>query len=299
MTQTTPRALTSVARSHDAAARLRELLARTGVVRALGAHDAMSARLGELYGFEALWASGLGISSVNALPDVGLLSLTELLDAAVRMRKAAGIPVIADCDSGAEDPNLMRRVVREYEDAGVAAICIEDKQHPKRNSFRGGNQLCDRELFGTRIAHAKAAQRTTDFCVIARLESFIVGLGVEDALCRAHTYVDAGADAILVHSKQGTAAEIAEFSARWAITRNDIPLVAVPTTYPGASADELAGIGIKVVIYANQLLRAALRAMDETIASMAAMGSSLPVEGTIAPLDRLFEVLYYDSVENA
>lgn len=297
MTQTTPHELTSVGRSHEAAARLRELLARTGVVRALGAHDAMSARLGELYGFEAVWASGLGISSVNALPDIGLLSLTELLEAAVRMRKAAGIPVIADCDSGAEDPNLMRRLVREYEDAGVAAICIEDKQFPKRNSFRGGNLLCDRELFAARVAHAKAAQRTTDFCVIARLESFIVGLGVDDALRRAHTYVDAGADAVLVHSKQGTAAEIAAFCARWETSGRDVPLMAVPTTYPGSSADELARLGIKVVIYANQLLRAALRAMDETLASMAAMGSSLPVEGTIAPLDRLFEVLDYDAVE--
>lgn len=176
-------------------ATLWDLLQCGTFVRVVGVHDGMGAVLAARAGFEALWAGGLGISFAYGLPDAGLLTMTEFHAEAVRIRRSAALPVIADVDSGYGDVNVVRRMVRLYEDAGIDAVCIEDKQYPKHNSFRDGNVLEEPEVFAGKLRAAKSAQKSDAFMVIARIESLIAGAATVDALERAALYRDAGADA--------------------------------------------------------------------------------------------------------
>src|SRR6059036_1069931 len=229
-------------------AQLRALLRRPGPALVLGAHDALSAKLAEEAGFDAIWASGFGISAVNALPDANILTMSETLDAVRRMSDAVRIPVIADCDNGFGNAINVMRTVAEYERAGVAGICIEDNIFPKRCSFYAGVQ---RELVPTdehvrKIQAAKAAQHDPDFVVIARTEALIAGWGQDEALKRAAAYADAGADAVLIHSKSPTFDELRAVSQQWS---GRVPLVVVPTIFGSVTADELERHGFKIVIF--------------------------------------------------
>jgi phosphoenolpyruvate phosphomutase len=262
----------------------------------MGAHDGLTAALAENAGFEAIWAGGLGISSSFRVADAGLLTMTELLNAAVRIRAGCTVPVIADVDAGFGDVNVVRRMVQLYETAGVEAICIEDKQYPKRNSFRDGHQLEDPDAFARKVAIAKDAQRDPGFVVIARLESLIVGEGMDDAVARAVLYHDAGADAVLVHSRASHAGEISEFCSRWRKAGRDAPVLCVPTTYAGVTASELGEMGVKGIIYANQAIRASVKAVSEVLASIAEHDSSLPVESSLTTLGELFDLVGMNDV---
>jgi len=178
------------------------LLGGQGIVLAAGAHDALSAKLAEEAGFDAIWASGFGISAVQAVPDASILTLTETLDAVRRIVDAVGIPVIADCDNGYGNAINVLRTAAEFERAGAAGICIEDNEFPKRCSFYAGvrRDLVAVEEHARKVEAATAARRDPRFLVIARTEALIVGLGVDEALGRAHAYADAGADAIQVYT---------------------------------------------------------------------------------------------------
>jgi phosphoenolpyruvate phosphomutase len=269
---------------------LRRALDGDRPVRVVGAHDAVTAILAERHGFDGLWASGLGISTAHGIPDTSILTMTELLDAAIVMERASSLPVIADCDTGFGGIDNVVRMVRLYERAGIAAVCIEDKQFPKRNSFLEGHELADPDEFAARIAAAKETQVDPDFVVIARLESLIAGAGLDDALARASAYADAGADAILVHSKARSPDEVLAFARRWrALERT--PLVAVPTTYYTVSAGTLAAAGYRVVIYANQALRAAIAAVDSALGSLAEHDSSDHLEERVASIQDVFDLV--------
>jgi phosphoenolpyruvate phosphomutase len=276
---------------------LRRLLGGDEIVRVAGAGDALCAMIAERTGFDAVWASGLGISAGHGVPDAGILTMSELLEGAGTMDQAVSLPVIADCDTGFGDVNVVRHAVARYERAGVAAVCFEDKAFPKRNSFRPGQQLADAAEFGAKLKAAKSAQATDAFVVIARLESFIAGAGLEDALRRALSYVDCGADAILVHSKSCEPDEVLAFADRWSDRGWPAPLVCIPTTYPTVTESVLADAGYAAVIYANQALRAAVRAMVETLGSIRRNGSAAPVEGEIAPVADLLGLVGMDRVE--
>jgi phosphoenolpyruvate phosphomutase len=256
----------------------------------MGAHDGLTAALAERAGFDAIWAGGLGISSSFRVADAGLLTMTELLTAAVQIHAGCDVPVIADVDAGFGDVNVVRRMVQLYEAAGIEAICIEDKQFPKRNSFRNGHRLEDPVAFARKIQVAKAAQRGTGFVVIARLESLIAGAGMDDAMSRAERYHDAGADAVLIHSRASDAGEIGEFCARWQQTGRQVPVLCVPTTYAGVTARELGEMGISGVIYANQAIRASTKAVIEVLAAIAKHDSSSPIESSLTSLSELFEL---------
>ncbi|MBM0230714.1 isocitrate lyase/phosphoenolpyruvate mutase family protein [Micromonospora sp. STR1_7] len=275
---------------------LRALLGELQPVRVMGAHDGMTAVLAQNYGFEAIWAGGLGICTAAGVPDAGLLTMTELLDAAVTMRRRVDIPIIADVDSGFGDVNVVRRMVQLYEGEGIAAICMEDKQYPKRNSFRDGNVLEDAGVFARKIAVAKAAQRGDDFMVIARLESLIVSAGLDDAIKRAEVYCEAGADALLIHSRARTADEVAEFATAARAADITVPLFMIPTTYPGASARELRACGADAVVYANQVIRAALQAMTAVLDHVAQQDSTRLIEGDIATVADLFDLVKTDEL---
>ncbi|MGC9665985.1 isocitrate lyase/phosphoenolpyruvate mutase family protein [Planosporangium sp. 12N6] len=270
------------------AAKLRALLAGDRITRAMGAHNGLTARLAERAGFEAIWASGLEISASYALPDQSLLSMTQFLDAAEAMDVATNLPVIADCDTGFGGPLNVAHTVRNYERRGIAAICVEDKMFPKINSFAAAAQdLVPLVDFVEKIESGKRAQRSDDFVLIARTEALVAGESVDEALKRAVAYSEAGADAILIHSKSRQPKEILEFAARW--TRA-VPLIAVPTTYSGIHEDDLHAAGFSVVIYANQGIRGAIRGINATLVTLARSGRGQAVEEQIVPMSEVFEL---------
>ncbi|MGR3175937.1 MAG: phosphoenolpyruvate mutase [Candidatus Scalindua sp.] len=268
--------------------KIRNLFASHKLIRVMGAHNALSAKLVEKAGFDAVWASGLEISTSYALPDANILSMTDFFNVASSMNEAVNIPVIADCDTGYGNSNNVIHLVKKYEAAEIAAVCIEDKLFPKVNSFIPGRQeLASIAEFVGKILAAKNAQNDPDFFVIARVEALIAGWGMEEALKRAHAYIDAGADAILIHSKSQTPDEILEFVDKW---NNRAPLVVVPTKYYKVTAKELQEKQISMVIYANHGIRASIRAMSEVFSSVYSSGSTAAVEDKIVTLEEVFEL---------
>jgi phosphoenolpyruvate phosphomutase len=261
---------------------------------AVGAHDALTAQLIGSYGFDAVWISGFGVATMaHALPDLNLTTMTETLDAAIKSDRATDLPVVADCDNGFGGLTNLVRTVTEYERAGIAAICVEDNLFPKRNSLYLGDSK--RELIpvdeqARRISAAKAAQRTDNFTFIARVEALIAGHGVEEACRRADAYVEAGADAILIHSRDKTLGEIEGFLAEWD-GLGEVPLVAVPTLFPDFTAEELHEKGFDMVILANQPMRAAVRAIEETLDTLQRERKAAAVDPHIAPVNHVFELV--------
>ena len=234
---------------------LRNELESKSILKVGGAFDAMSAKLVENSGFDAIWAGSFGISATHALPDASILTMTEFLNVASNMEDACDIPIIADCDTGFGGPSNVSHMVKKYEKTGVAAVCIEDKTFPKQNSFleNSKQELLPEKEFVAKIIAAKEAKENSNFMIIGRTEALISGLGMKEAVKRANAYEKAGADAILIHSKQDSPEEIFEFAESWGGT---LPLVVVPTSFPTVKIDELISHKIKMVIYANQTLRA-------------------------------------------
>jgi len=266
--------------------RLRQLLAGPRVVRAVGAHNGLGAKLAQRAGFEAVWASGFEISASYALPDSSLLTMTQLLDCAEAMAAACDLPVIADCDTGFGGPLNVAHAVRSYERRGIAGICVEDKVFPKINSFAAvPHDLVPVEDFAQKIKAGKAAQSTEDFMVIARTEALVSGFGVDEALARARVYRAAGADAILVHSTSRSPQQVLDFAARWEL---GTPLVAVPTTYDGVHERDLFAAGFHLVIYANHGIRAAIQGATEALAVLAKAGHGRAVADRIVPISEVF-----------
>ena len=220
-----------------------------------GAFDAMSAKLVESCGFDAIWAGSFAISATHALPDASILTMTEFLNVASNMEEACNIPIIADCDTGFGGPSNVSHMVKKYERAGIAAVCIEDKTFPKQNSFleNSKQELLPEKEFVSKIIAGKEAKENPNFMLIARTEALISGMGMKEAIKRASAYEKAGADAILIHSKRDSPEEVFEFSESWGGT---LPLVVVPTSFPTVKLDELISHKIKMIIYANQTLRA-------------------------------------------
>ncbi|MDP1853030.1 MAG: phosphoenolpyruvate mutase [Candidatus Omnitrophota bacterium] len=268
------------------AKKLRELFANEKIIRVVGAHNALSAKLVEGAGFDAVWSSGLEISTSFGVPDANILTMTDFLNVSSIMNEAVSIPIVADCDTGFGNSNNVIHMVKKYEAAGIAAVCLEDKYFPKVNSFIPGRQeLASISEFVGKILAAKNAQLSKDFMVIARVEALIAGWGMDEALRRAGAYADAGADAILIHSKSKTIDEIAEFAKRW---KNMSPLVVVPTTYCDVHIDDLSRINIKMVIYANQGIRASIKSMQEVLGRIHKDGTSRNIENHISTMEEVF-----------
>jgi phosphoenolpyruvate phosphomutase len=246
---------------------LRKKLEGNSIVKVGGAFDAMSAKLVESSGFDAVWAGSFAISATHALPDASILTMTEFFDVASNMSSTCKIPIIADCDTGYGGPSNVSHMVRKYENAGISSICIEDKTFPKQNSLleNGKNDLISEKEFVAKILAAKEARNDKDFLIIARVEALISGLGMNEALKRATAYENAGSDAILIHSKQKTPDEIFEFADSW---KGSIPLVVVPTTYDSVKISDLSLHNIKMIIYANQTLRVAHLAITKLLRGM-------------------------------
>jgi len=268
---------------------LRNKLREKPMLMVGGAFDAMSAKLVELSGFDCVWAGSFAISATHAVPDASILTMTEFFDAASNMAETCKIPVIADCDTGYGGPSNVSHMVRKYENAGIAAVCIEDKTFPKQNSLleNGQNDLISEKEFAAKIIAAKEAKQDKDFMVIARVEALISGAGMDEALKRATAYERAGADAILIHSKKKTPEEVFEFAESW---KGNLPIIVIPTTYDSVSIDELISHKIKMVIHANQTLRASHAAMSRILKQMRNSNSLSEVTEEISSMEDIFHL---------
>jgi phosphoenolpyruvate phosphomutase len=265
------------------------LLEKKEIVKVCGAYDAMSAKLVELNGFDAIWAGSFAISAIHNVPDASILTMTEFFNAASNMAQTCQIPVIADCDTGYGDANNVRHMVKKYENAGIAGICMEDKTFPKSNSLlKGGdNQLLSEKDFVAKILAANEAKQNKSFTIIARIEALISGIGMKEALKRAYAYEKAGADLILIHSKKISPEEIFEFSESW---KGNVPLVAIPTTYYSVKVDELINHKIKMVIYANQTLRAVHLSLSRLLQKMSDANSMDEVQDQMSSMEDIFQL---------
>ena len=270
------------------ATELRRLFAAKPILRIMGAHNGLGAKLIEKNRFDGVWASGLEISTSHAVPDANILTMSENLDAASVINDATHLPVICDCDTGYGNAMNVSHMVKKYESRGIAAVVIEDKLFPKVNSYVPGRQeLVTVEEFMGKIEAAKNAQISPDFMVLARVEALIAGWGMEEALKRAYAYGEAGADGLVIHSKATSPDEIYDFMNKY---KGKLPVIVIPTTYYQVKADELGRHGIRMVIYANHGLRASIQAMEETFKAIDEAGSSEPVEKKIASMRKVFDI---------
>ena len=268
---------------------LRKKLESKPVLRIGGAFDAMSAKLVEMHGFDAVWAGSFAISATHALPDASIMTMTEFLHAASTMADACDVPVIADCDTGFGGPSNVSHMVKKYESAGIAAVSIEDKIFPKQNSLldEGRQDLISEKDFVAKILAAKEAKNSSDFMIIARTEALIAGLGIKEAIKRARAYEKAGADAILIHSKKNTPDEVFEFADTWG---GSLPLVIVPTSYPSVKINDLKLHNIKMIIYANQALRASHAAIKRTLEQILKSESINEIKEEISSMEEIFSL---------
>jgi phosphoenolpyruvate phosphomutase len=255
----------------------------------LEAHNGLSARIVEEAGFKGIWGSGLAVSAALGVRDNNEASWTQVLEVLEFMSDATTIPILLDADTGYGNFNNVRRLVRKLEQRGVAAMCIEDKLFPKTNSFINSEQqpLADVDEFAGKIKAAKDTQDDPDFSVVARVEAFIAGWGLSEALKRAEAYYRAGADAILMHSKISTADQILSFMAEW---RDTCPVVIVPTMYYKTPTEVFEEAGVSIVIWANHLLRAGIKAMQAAAAEIYAEQSLLSIEDEIVPVKEIFRL---------
>ncbi len=253
------------------------------------AHNGLSARIVEEAGFKGIWGSGLSISASLGVRDNNEASWTQVLEVVEFMSDAASIPILLDADTGYGNFNNVRRLVRKLEQRGVAAVCLEDKLFPKTNSFIDGEQqpLASVEEFVGKIKAAKDTQQDPDFCVVARIEALIAGWGQEEALRRAEAYHNAGADALLIHSKRPTPDQILDFMAAWGDT---CPVVIVPTMYYKTPMQVFEQAGVSLVIFANHLLRTSITAMQRTAALLHAERSLENIEEVIVPVKEVFRL---------
>ena len=276
---------------------LRRKLESNSIVKVGGAFDAMSAKLVENAGFDAVWAGSFAISATHALPDASILTMTEFFGVASNMSDACSIPIIADCDTGYGGPSNVSHLVKKYENAGISSICIEDKIFPKQNSLLkgGNNELLSEKEFVAKILAANEAKKDKDFLIIARVEALISELGMNEAIKRADAYEKAGADAILIHSKQKEPDEIFEFADTW---NGNLPIVAIPTTYDNVRISDLHNHKIKMAIYANQTLRTSHAAMLRLLKEMKDAERISDVKEPMSTMNEIFELQEMYDIKN-
>lgn len=269
---------------------LREKTAHGGVVFLMASASPLAALIAEEAGFDGIWASGFEFSALLGLPDVSLVSMTQHLEMVRAMAARVHLPIIADIDTGFGNALNVIHAVREYGRAGAAGVVIEDKLFPKVTSLvaSGRQDLVPVPEFQGKIEAALAARDDEGFLVIARVEALIAGLGEAEALSRAAAYAAAGADMILIHSKQSTPDEIESFVRAWS---GAVALAIVPTAYPSLDAARIRALGkIAMVIYGNHGIRACVAAMQDVFAAIRRDGGTANVEARIASVSEIFRL---------
>ena len=284
--------------THRRTTRLRVLVQDPSLTFLMEAHNALSARIAEEAGFPALWASGLTISAALGVRDSNEASWTQVLDVLEFMSDATTVPILMDGDTGHGNFNTLRRLVRKLEPRGIAGICVEDKLFAKTNSFlRAERQaLADVDESCGKIKAARDCPLDRDFVVVARTEALIAGRGLGEAPARAEAYRRAGADAIVVHSKQPEPDEAFAFMREWA---GRLPVVLIPTRYYATPPSAFREHGVSAVIWANHLLRASIVRMREIAERILREETPAGVEACIAPLAEVFRLQGDDELAEA
>jgi phosphoenolpyruvate phosphomutase len=278
--------------------KLRQLIESPELSMLMEVHNGMSAKIAEEAGFEGLWGSGLSISAACGVRDNNELSWTQVLDIIEYITDASSRPLLLDGDTGYGNFNNMRRLVKKLESRSCAGVCIEDKLFPKTNSFIDGNAqpLADIDEFCGKIKAGKDAQLDDDFVIVARVEAFIAGWGLEEALRRAEAYRAAGADAILIHSKLSKPDEVLAFKKAWGDSH---PVVIVPTKYYSTPTDVFREAGFNVAIWANQLLRTSITSMQQAAAQIMRDENLVVVEENIVSVQEVFRLQGADELKEA
>ena len=277
---------------------LRELLRSPQLEFIMEAHNGISARIVQEAGFKGIWASGLALSAQYGVRDNNEASWTQVVEMLEFMADVTQIPILLDGDTGYGNFNNMRRLVRKLEQRRIAGVCIEDKLFPKTNSFINSSRqpLADIDEFCGKIKAGKDSQTDPDFCIIARVEAFIAGWDLAEAIRRATAYHAAGADGILIHSKLSRPDQVVAFAKEWA---NRCPLVIVPTKYYSTPTDVFRQADISLVIWANHLMRAAVASMQAIAREVQARETLVNIEDRIAPVKEIFRLQGADELLEA
>ncbi len=282
--------------------RLRQLIEMCPIVKVMEAHSGLTGlitektvveRDGRLDQFDGMWVSSLCDSTDRGKPDIELVDMTSRLRTINDIMEVTTKPIILDGDTGGLTEHFVYNV-RTLERMGVSAVIIEDKTGLKKNSLFGTEvkQTQDSiENFSSKIAAGKNAQLTDDFMIIARIESLILERGMEDALKRAYAFCDAGADGIMIHSRKKDPAEIFEFCDSFRKQEKCKPIVVVPTSYNQVTEEELAQHGVNIVIYANQLMRAAFPVMRSTAEEILRNHRALEVDSKLMPFKEIITLI--------
>lgn len=282
--------------------RLRRLIEAREIVRVLEAHSGLSGLIvenahvdknGQKIEFDAMWSSSLTDSTVRGKPDIEAVDISSRLQMINEIFEVTTKPLIFDGDTGGK-PEHFSFTVRSLERLGVSAVIIEDKEGLKRNSLFGTDVVQTQSSvddFCHRLATGKRAKITNDFMIIARIESLILDKGMEDAVARAKAYVEAGADALMIHSRRKEPDEIFEFCRQAKEFSSRVPVVAVPTSYHQVSEAELAARGVNVVIYANHLLRAAYPQMLKVAGEILQHGRALEASSHCMPINDILTMI--------
>jgi len=282
--------------------KLRKLIELKPFVRAIEASNGLTGLIaentkvvkdGQVREFDAMWVSSLCDSTMKGKPDIELVDLTSRINTINEIMEVTTKPIILDGDTGGLKEHFVYNV-RTLERLGVSAVIIEDKMGLKRNSLFGTEVVQvqdDPQNFAEKINAGKKALLTKDFMIIARIESLILKAGIEDALRRAITYIEAGADGIMIHSKEESPKEVIEFCEEYKKLDFRVPLVVVPTTYNSITEEELSKHGAKIIIYANHLLRSAYPAMKKTAETILENGRSLEVDGYCASIKEILTLI--------
>ncbi len=282
--------------------KLKRLIQSKPIVRILEAHSGLAGLIienleitkdGKKISFDGMWSSSLTDSTSKGKPDIEVVDLTTRLQDLTNILECTTKPIIFDGDTGGKAEHFVY-TVKTLERNGVSAVIIEDKVGLKKNSLFGTEvkqQLASVEEFCEKIHLGKNAQVTNDFMIIARLESLIAGFTVDDALERAKKYIEAGADGVMIHSKEKTGDDIKEFCARFRAVYKHIPIILVPTTYNKFTESELASWGANVIIYANHMLRASYPAMKKAAESILEHSRSLEADSLCMPIKEILELI--------
>ena len=282
--------------------RLRRLIEAKPIVRICESHSGLTGLIientfvevnGQKKEFDGMWSSSLTDSTSKGKPDIEAVDLTTRLHDLNDALECTTKPVIFDGDTGGKIEHFVF-TVRTLERLGISAVIIEDKVGLKKNSLFGTDAIQTQdtiEHFCEKIHAGKQAQIAPDFMIIARIESFIAGKGLDDAIERANAYIKAGADGIMIHSKDKSGEDIKAFCKELRKNHPNIPIVVVPTTYNHITEDELAEWGVNVVIYANHMLRSAYPAMVNTAKSILANGRSYEANDLCMPVKEILELI--------
>lgn len=282
--------------------RLKQLLSIRPIVKAIEVHNGLTGLIaektvveskGELDQFDAMWISSLCDSTAKGKPDIELVDMTSRYRTIDDVMEVTTKPILFDGDTGGMIEHFVY-TVRTLERMGVSGVIIEDKTGFKKNSLFGTEvqQTQDTiEHFSEKIRAGKNAQLTDDFMIIARIESLILERGMEDALKRADAFIEAGADAIMIHSRRKTPDEILEFCDTFRKTDSKTPIVVVPTSYNMITEQELAAHGVNLVIYANQLTRSAFPAMQRTAEDILRYHRAKEVDDRLMPIKEIITLI--------